>query len=85
MVLRFTIWIPAPGSSGPLHIRIQESYWNAIWLVTVEHGKPCDTISFVKLNEVRFLIRKKMRATTKNLHVRAAQFIGTQLKYGLDA
>ena len=28
-----------------------ESCWsNAIWLVTIEHSKSCDTISFVKLS-----------------------------------
>ena len=47
MDLRFPIWEPAPGNGDPSHVRVQES--NAIFLVTVERGKSCDTISFVKL------------------------------------
>ena len=35
----------------PLRVRLQES--NAIWLVTVECGKSCDTISSVKLFGLR--------------------------------
>ena len=64
---RFPIWKPALGNDGPSRVRIQGSnanlvacWLNAIYLVTVECGKSCDTISFFKLYET-FLNRRSAR------------------------
>ena len=45
--LRFPVWKQAPDNQGPPRVRIQGS--NTICLLTVEHGKLCNSNSFVKL------------------------------------